>query len=200
MPGGVLRNVEAFGRGRIRRRQPGRVVHRAGAALLRRWSRRGFSRRKTLSPGRICADTVRDAASRSARSPDQLPALRRRRRGRAAQRGLAPGPDRPGRLLVSSLLLLVILALLLVRRGHAAADLRRRGGPLHVLGGAPHAGRRAAWGAGSGVLLFMPVVGIALYGKRWESVVCVAFILAAIGGGRVASSSAVDAAAARCAG
>ena len=35
-------------------------------------------------------------------------------------------------------------------------------------------------GNGLGVLLFMPVVGVALYGKRWESVVCVGFVLSAI--------------------
>ena len=33
-------------------------------------------------------------------------------------------------------------------------------------------------GSGLGVLLFMPVVGVALYGRRWESVVSVGFILA----------------------
>ena len=35
-------------------------------------------------------------------------------------------------------------------------------------------------GSGLGVLLFMPVVGVALYGKRWESVVSLGLILLAI--------------------
>ena len=35
-------------------------------------------------------------------------------------------------------------------------------------------------GSGLGVLLFMPVVGVALYGKTWESVVSVGFVLLAI--------------------
>ena len=55
--------------------------------------RRGFPRRKALSPGRKCADTVRDAAPRCARPPDQLPALRRGGGGGTAQRGLATGAD-----------------------------------------------------------------------------------------------------------
>jgi signal transduction histidine kinase len=49
-------------------------------------------------------------------------------------------------------------------------------------------------GSGLGVLLFMPVVGVALYGKRWESVACVGFLLAAIVAVTVASSSGFGAA------
>ena len=35
-------------------------------------------------------------------------------------------------------------------------------------------------GSGLGILLFVPVVGVALYGKRWETAVCVAFLLSAL--------------------
>src|SRR5271156_470458 len=40
----------------------------------------------------------------------------------------------------------------------------------------------------SSLLLFMPVVGVALYGKRWESMVSVVFMLAAILAVTIASS------------
>ena len=144
MAGGLLRNVEAIGHGGFRHHGRGRPrCHGRGAALLRRWSPWGSFPAKGPQSRADCADTVRDATPRSPRAPRQLPALRRRRGGRAAQRGLATRARRPRglrRQLQPAAARDPVAAP--GPPGHAAPDLRRRIGPLHVVGGAPHAGGR----------------------------------------------------------
>ncbi|HEY5386102.1 MAG TPA: sensor histidine kinase [Acidimicrobiales bacterium] len=90
-----------------------------------------------------------------------------------------PGPTNRGAFLASSLLLLLILTMLLVRRGMppktfvvGSALYMSSVGLLMVSSG----GMRT----GFGVLLFVPVVGVALYGRRWESAVCVVLLLSAL--------------------
>ena len=51
--------------------------------------------------------------------------------------------------------------------------------------------------SGLGILLLMPVVGVALYGRRWESVVVVVFLMAAILSTTLATTGALDVAAFR---
>jgi signal transduction histidine kinase len=98
-----------------------------------------------------------------------------------------PGPTDTGLYLVSSLLLLVILTLLLVRRGMPPRTFIVGSG-LYMSSVALLMLASGGMGNGLGVLLFMPVVGVALYGKRWESVVCVVFVLCAIFAVTVAST------------
>ena len=90
-----------------------------------------------------------------------------------------PGPTDTGLYFVSSLLLLVILTMILVRRGMPPRTFLV-GAALYMSSVALLMLAAGGMGNGLGVLLFMPVVGVALYGKRWESIVCVAFVLAAI--------------------
>ena len=90
-----------------------------------------------------------------------------------------PGPTDPALYLASSLLLLVILTLLFVRRGMPPRTFVV-GSALYLSSVALLMLTSGGMDSGVGVLLFMPVVGVALYGKRWESVVCVAFMLSAI--------------------
>ena len=90
-----------------------------------------------------------------------------------------PGPTDAGLYLVSSLLLMVILTLILVRRGMPPRTFVVGSG-LYMSSVALLMLASGGMGNGLGVLLLMPVVGVALYGKRWESVVCVAFVLSAI--------------------
>jgi signal transduction histidine kinase len=86
------------------------------------------------------------------------------------------GPVDRGAYIASCALLVVILLLLLARRGMPPRT--------YVIGAALYISSvsylmLAAGGIGSGlgVLMFMPVVGVALYGKPWESVVTVGFVL-----------------------
>ena len=90
-----------------------------------------------------------------------------------------PGPADPGLYVASSLLLVVILTLILVRRGMPPRTFVV-GSALYMSSVALLMLASGGIGSGTGLLLFMPVVGVALYGKRWESVVCVVFMLAAI--------------------
>ena len=90
-----------------------------------------------------------------------------------------PGPTDFGAYLVSSLLLVLIFVLLLVRRGMPPRSF--------VIGCALYTSSvvflmLASGGmrSGLGVLLLMPVVGVALYGRRWESAVSVVLALVAI--------------------
>ncbi len=90
-----------------------------------------------------------------------------------------PGPVDRGAFVVSSVLLVLLLVQLLARRGMpprtfvVGAALYMSSVAFLMLAG-------GGIGSGLGVLLFMPVVGIALYGKPWESVVGVGFVLLAI--------------------
>jgi signal transduction histidine kinase len=90
-----------------------------------------------------------------------------------------PGPADGGAFLASTLLLFAILGLLVARRGMpprtfvvGSALYMASVGFLMVASG--------GMGGGVGILLFVPVVGVALYGKRWESAVCVVLNLGAI--------------------
>ncbi len=90
-----------------------------------------------------------------------------------------PGPTNGGAYLVSSLLLGLILLLILVRRGMPPRSF--------VVGCALYTSSVAflmlasgGMASGLGALLLMPVVGVALYGRLWESVVSVVFALVAI--------------------
>jgi signal transduction histidine kinase len=90
-----------------------------------------------------------------------------------------PGPTDLGLYVLSSVLLIVILTLIVVRHG-AQPRTFVVGSALYMTSVALLMVTSGGMDSGIGVLLFMPVVGVALYGKRWESVVCVAFILSAI--------------------
>jgi len=98
-----------------------------------------------------------------------------------------PGPVDRGALLVSSLLLLVILALLVVRRAVPPRTFLV-GAALYMSSVAFLILAAGGVGGGLGVLLFMPVVGVALYGKRWESIVIVVFIVCTMLSVTIASS------------
>jgi signal transduction histidine kinase len=98
-----------------------------------------------------------------------------------------PGPTDSGAYLVSWLILVVTLALVLLRRGLPPKTFVV-GGAFYVSSVACLMLASGGIGSGLGVLLFMPVVGVALYGKRWETAVLVVFILAAILAVTVAAS------------
>ncbi len=101
--------------------------------------------------------------------------------------GWPPGPTNSGAYLISSLLLVVMLVLIVVRRGMPPRTFVL-GSALYMTSVALLMVATGGLGTGVGVLLFMPVVGVALYGKRWESVVCVFFLVAAILATTIASS------------
>ena len=103
-----------------------------------------------------------------------------------------PGPSDPGLYVASSLLLVVIVTLMFVRRGMPPRTFLV-GAALYVSSVALLMLTSGGMESGVGVLLFMPVVGVALYGKRWESAACVAFILTAIVAVTLSSSSAFGA-------
>ena len=73
--------------------------------------------------------------------------------------------------------MLVLLLMLLVRRGRPPKTFVV-GAALYMTSVTYLMMAAGGMGTGLGILLFMPVVGVALYGKRWESAVCVAFLLA----------------------
>jgi signal transduction histidine kinase len=98
-----------------------------------------------------------------------------------------PGPADPGLYVASSLLLIVILTLIVVRRGMPPRTFII-GSALYMSSVALLMLASGGMGSGTGLLLFMPVVGVALYGKRWESMVSVVFMLAAILAVTIASS------------
>jgi signal transduction histidine kinase len=80
---------------------------------------------------------------------------------------------------ISTLLLLVTGTLVVLRRGRPPRTFVV-GVALYVSSVSFLMLATGGVGSGLGSLLFMPVVGVALYGKRWESVFTVAAILAAI--------------------
>jgi signal transduction histidine kinase len=90
-----------------------------------------------------------------------------------------PGPTDSGDFLASFLLLILLLALLLVRRGMPPRTFLV-GSALYMTSVALLMLASGGMASGLGVLLFIPVVGIALYGKRWESMISVVFIMCAI--------------------
>jgi signal transduction histidine kinase len=90
-----------------------------------------------------------------------------------------PGPVDRAAYLASTVLMVLLLVLLLVRRG-AAPKTFVVGAGLYMSSVAFLMLAAGGMGNGLGILLFMPVVGVALYGKRWESGVCVVFVMCAI--------------------
>ena len=98
-----------------------------------------------------------------------------------------PGPTDGAAYLVSWLILALVVALLVLRRGLPPKTFVV-GAALYVSSVAFLMLASGGMASGLGVLLFMPVVGVALYGKPWESVVVVAFVLAAILAVTVAAS------------
>src|SRR5580698_7709495 len=80
-----------------------------------------------------------------------------------------PGPIDRGAYIASCSLLVVILLLLLARRGMPPRTFVV-GAALYISSVAYLMLGAGGIGSGLGVLLFMPVVGVALYGKPWESV------------------------------
>jgi signal transduction histidine kinase len=98
-----------------------------------------------------------------------------------------PGSADPALYVASSLLLIVILTLIVVRRGMPPRTFII-GSALYMSSVALLMLASGGMGSGTGLLLFMPVVGVALYGKRWESAVCVALMLAAVLAVTLASS------------
>jgi signal transduction histidine kinase len=90
-----------------------------------------------------------------------------------------PGPTNVGAYVASSLLLILILSLLLVRRGMPPKTFVV-GSALYMTSVGLLMVSSGGMGAGFGILLFVPVVGVALYGKLWETAVCVVLLLSAI--------------------
>src|SRR5580704_16542036 len=90
-----------------------------------------------------------------------------------------PGPTNVGAYVASSLLLILILSLLLVRRGMPPRTFVV-GSALYMTSVGLLMVSSGAMGAGFGILLFVPVVGVALYGKAWETAVCVVLLLSVI--------------------
>ena len=101
--------------------------------------------------------------------------------------GWPPGPTDSGAFLVSTLLLVVILVLIVIRRGMPPRTFIV-GAALYMSSVALLMVASGGMGTGLGVLLFMPLVGVALYGKRWESAVCVVFLVSAILATQIVSS------------
>lgn len=89
------------------------------------------------------------------------------------------GPVDRSAYIASCALLVVILLLLLARRGMAPRTFVV-GAALYVSSVSYLMLAAGGIGSGLGVLLFMPVVGVALYGKPWESVMTVTFVLLGI--------------------
>jgi signal transduction histidine kinase len=90
-----------------------------------------------------------------------------------------PGPVDPAALVVSSILIIVLLVMLLVRRGLPPKTFVV-GAALYMTSVSYLMIAANGMGSGLGILLFVPVVGVALYGKRWETAACVAFLLGAL--------------------
>jgi signal transduction histidine kinase len=90
-----------------------------------------------------------------------------------------PGPTNVGAYVASSLLLILILSLLLIRRGMPPRTFVV-GSALYMTSVGLLMVSSGGMGAGFGILLFVPVVGVALYGKAWETAVCVVLLLSVI--------------------
>jgi signal transduction histidine kinase len=90
-----------------------------------------------------------------------------------------PGPTDRAPFVVSTLLLVLLLVMLLVRRGMPPKTFVV-GAALYMTSVSCLMISANGMGSGLGILLFVPVVGVALYGKRWESAACVAFLLGAL--------------------
>ena len=90
-----------------------------------------------------------------------------------------PGPTDRAAFVVSSLLLVLILVMLLVRRGMPPKTFVI-GAALYMTSVSYLMIAANGMGSGLGILLFVPLVGIALYGKPWETVACVGFLLSAL--------------------
>jgi signal transduction histidine kinase len=103
-----------------------------------------------------------------------------------------PGPVDRGAFLVSSLLLVLLFVMLLVRRGMPPKTFVV-GAALYMTSVSYLMLAANGMGSGLGILLFVPLVGIALYGKPWETVLCVGFLLSSLLAVTVATSAgAVD--------
>ena len=103
-----------------------------------------------------------------------------------------PGPVDRGAFWISTLLLLLLLVMLVVRRG-APPKTFVVGAALYMTSVSYLMVAANGMGSGLGILLFVPLVGIALYGKPWETVLCVGFLLGSLFAVTVATSSgAVD--------
>jgi signal transduction histidine kinase len=90
-----------------------------------------------------------------------------------------PGPTDIGAFWSSTVLLLACGALVAVRRAVPPPTMLI-GGSLYIASVALLMLATGGIGSGLGSLLLMPVVGIALYGRRWESVAVVVITLAAL--------------------
>ena len=90
-----------------------------------------------------------------------------------------PGPTDRSAFVVSTLLILVLLVMLLVRRGMPPKTFVV-GAALYMTSVSYLMIAANGMGSGLGILLFVPVVGVALYGKRWETAACVCFLLGAL--------------------
>jgi signal transduction histidine kinase len=99
-----------------------------------------------------------------------------------------PGSTDRADFLVSSLLLILLVVLLVVRRGMPPRTFVV-GSALYMSSVAFLMLASGGMESGLGVLLFMPVVGVALYGKRWESTASVVFIVFAVLAVTIASSA-----------
>src|ERR1700761_7910270 len=90
-----------------------------------------------------------------------------------------PGATHRSAFLVSCVLILVLFVMLLARRGMPPKTFVV-GAALYMTSVSYLMIAANGMGSGLGILLFVPVVGVALYGKRWETAACVAFLLGAL--------------------
>jgi len=90
-----------------------------------------------------------------------------------------PGPTDRYAFVVSTVLIIVLLVMLLARRGMPPKTFVV-GAALYMTSVSYLMIAANGMGSGLAILLFVPVVGVALYGKRWETAACVAFLLSAL--------------------
>jgi len=90
-----------------------------------------------------------------------------------------PGPTDRAAFVVSTSLLVFLLVMLFARRGLPPKTFVI-GSALYMMSVSYLMISANGMGSGLGILLFVPIVGVALYGRRWESAVCVAFLLGAL--------------------
>ena len=96
-----------------------------------------------------------------------------------ASAGWPPGPTNYAAFWVSTTVLLALALLIVARRHRPPTTLLPRAG-LYIVSVIFLMIATGGISSGLGALLLMPVVGVALYGRRWESTAVVALVVAAV--------------------
>ena len=134
-------------------------------------------------------ETLRAAGSRTDTSSMRLPTHRQRVAAWLPFAAVAlvgqlsaawpPGPGNFGAFWVSTGLLLALLLVVVVRR-HVLPDILLFRVGIYITSVMFLMIATGGVSSGLGLLLLMPVVGVALYGRRWESTAVVALVVAAV--------------------